>query len=291
MKIGIFPNESKDVGLVVTRRVCDYFAEKGIEPLLEEHLSYKISSSTAGRSIDHILSECEMVITLGGDGTLLNVARHAAKYNVPICGVNLGNLGFMAEIEVKRLEASLDRLIRKDYEIEERMMLEAEIKTDDDVLERYLALNDFVVTSGNFSRVMSYSLTVNDSFIDVQVADGVIISTPTGSTAYSLSAGGPVISPNVNAVVITPICAHTLHARSIVVSDRDIIKIGICDKNTDVVIAFDGQRGYKLHPGDEVTIYVAKYKTQLLRLSKYNFYDVLRSKMNERVVCNQTRID
>ncbi len=287
MKIGVFPNESKDVGLVVTRRVCDYFAEKGITALLEESIAYKISSSSAGRSVDGILSQCDLVITLGGDGTLLNIARHAAQYNVPICGINLGNLGFMAEIEVRRLEASLDRLIRKEYEIEERMMLEAVIKMDDDVIEKYLALNDFVVTSGNFSRVMSYSLTVNESFIDVQVADGVIISTPTGSTAYSLSAGGPVISPNVDAVVITPICAHTLHARSIVVSDKDIIKIGICDKNTDVVIAFDGQRGYRLHPGDEVTIYVAKLKTKLLRLSRYNFYDVLRSKMNERVVCNK----
>jgi len=287
MKIGIFPNESKDIGLVVTRRVCDYFAEKGIEPILEEGLSYKISSSKPGKNIEEILSECDLVITLGGDGTLLNIARYAAKYHVPICGVNLGNLGFMAEIEVKRLEASLDRLIRKEYVVEERMMLEAVIKMDEDILEQYIALNDFVITSGNFSRVMSYSLTVNDSFIDVQVADGVIISTPTGSTAYSLSAGGPVISPNVDAIVITPICAHTLHARSIVVSDKDTIKIDICDKNTDVVIAFDGQRGHRLHPGDEVTINMSKYKTKLLRLSKYNFYDVLRSKMNERVVCNK----
>ena len=287
MKIGIFPNESKDVGLVVTKRVCDFLTEKGIEFLLEENISYKISNSVAGRSIDHILSECEIVITLGGDGTLLKVARHAAKYNVPICGINLGNLGFMAEIEVARLEASLERLIRGEYEVEERMMLEAVIKKEDEIVEKYLALNDFVIISENFSRVMSYSLTVNHSFIDVQVADGVIISTPTGSTAYSLSAGGPVISPNVNAVVITPICAHTLHARSIVVSDRDVIEIGICDKNKEVVIAFDGQRGYKLEPGDIVTIYIAKASTKLIRLSKHNFYDVLRSKMNERVVCNK----
>ncbi len=217
---------------------------------------------------------------------MLNIARLAGQYNVPICGINLGDLGFMAEIELKKLESSLDRLISGEYEVSERSMLEAIIEKDGSIVDKYVALNDFAITSGSFSRVMSYSLTVNNSFIDVQVADGVVISTPTGSTAYSLSAGGPVISPNVNAIVITPICAHTLHARSIVVADRDIIKIGICDKNNEVTIAYDGQKGCTLNPGNEISIYLSKSTTKLIRLSKNNFFDILRKKMNQRVVCN-----
>jgi NAD+ kinase len=177
----------------------------------------------------------------------------------------------------------LEKVLTKEYRIEKRMMLEASVEKDNILLGKFTALNDIGITRGTFSRIISCSLFINDSFVDLYAADGLLICSPTGSTAYSLSAGGPIVSPLVKVLIITPICPHSLHSRSIVVSEEDTVKVEICENSTEVMLTVDGQHGYKLKPGDVVTVRKSQYNANLVKLNKRSFFDVFRRKMTERM--------
>lgn len=281
MKIGIIPNITKDKDLNVTRSILYWFANKKIELLLENDTAEKLNYGKAGMSRKELYSNSDIVIVLGGDGTILNIARQSAKYNVPLFGINLGHLGFLAEAEISNMYLSLDKLVSGNYKIEKRMMLEASFEDSTGETRELVALNDISITKGMMSRMISFSVFINNNFFELYSADGVVISSPTGSTAYSLSAGGPIVSPDLNVLVITLICPHTLHNRSIVVSERDEVRIEICEENTEVMLSVDGQDSYKLIPGEVVKVRSSSCVTNLVKLKQRSFFDVLRRKISE----------
>ena len=282
MKLGIIPNLTKDKDLNVTKSILHWFTNKDIEILLESDIAKSLDYKNNGFSRDELYSNCDVVIVLGGDGTILNIARQSSQYGVPLFGINLGHLGFLAEAEISDMYLSLEKILNRDYFIEKRMMLEACFEDSEDELKELPALNDISITKGMLSRMISFSVFINDSFFELYSADGIIISSPTGSTAYSLSAGGPIVSPDLNVLVITPICPHTLHNRSIVVSEKDEVRIEICEDNNEIMLSVDGQDSYRLNPGGIVKIRSSSCVTNLVKLKQRSFFDVLRRKISER---------
>jgi NAD+ kinase len=282
MKLGIIPNLTKDKDFNVTKSILYWFADKDIEILLEQDIAEKLDYKNKGLSSEELYSCCDVLIVLGGDGTILNIARQSSQYGVSLFGINLGHLGFLAEAEISDMYLSLEKILKGDYYVEKRMMLEASFEDSEDKLQKLPALNDISITKGTLSRVISFSVFINDSFFELYSADGIVISSPTGSTAYSLSAGGPIVSPDLNVLIITPICPHTLHNRSIVVSDKDEVRIDICEENKEIMLSVDGQDSYRLNPGRVVKVRSSSCVTNLVKLKQRSFFDVLRRKISER---------
>lgn len=283
MKIGIIPNLSKDDDLKITSYLYNWLKEKqDIEVMLDKNVASVISQSYKGCSKEFMFSTSDVVIVLGGDGTLLSVAKLAVIYDVPLFGINLGHLGFLAQAEVSNMFEELDKFLSGEYTIEKRMMLEAKIEKDNIQSENFIALNDIGIARGPLSRILRYKIFVNNNFVDLYAADGLVISSPTGSTAYSLSAGGPIVSPDADVLIITPICSHTLHSRSIIISSNDVVRIETCASNIEVMLSVDGQHGYKLKSDDVVTIRKSPHYTSLIKLKQRNFFEVLREKISEK---------
>lgn len=279
--VGIYPNMVKKDLVDITENLITWFQDRNYSVLLPEETALLLSKPYLSGDTDNLASKIDVAITLGGDGTLLNVARQMAPFEIPVLGINMGHLGFLTEVELSDLYSDMECFDKKDYTIDIRMMLEANVVRDKNVLERFLALNDVVITKGPFARLIRLQTYADDSYIDTYPADGLIISTPTGSTAYSLSAGGPIIKPDMNLLLLTPICPHTLQSRSIVISKDDTIKVKLLTENSEVMLTVDGQQGYELSPGDQVIVRKSRYFTRLIRIKKRSFYDVLRKKLSE----------
>jgi len=280
-RIGIIPNLSKDNNLHLTESITKWLLDNNQEVLINNGIAIKLGKPELGTKNEDIYMNSDFIIVLGGDGTLLNIARQSAYYEVPLFGINLGHLGFLTEVEAEEMFPALEKLIKGEYEIEKRMMLEATVETDNIQKEKSVALNDIGITKGPFSRIIRMGIYINDDFVDLYSADGVVISSPTGSTAYSLSAGGPIVSPDVEVMIVTPICPHILHSRSIVVSNNDEVKVEVCNNNNEVMLTVDGQQGYKLLPKDTIIVNKSAFSTRLIRIKKRSFYDVLRKKLSE----------
>ena len=218
-------------------------------------------------------------MSIGGDGTLLGVCRRYGAMAVPVCGINIGTLGFMADIELSELETKLQKLLDGDYRIEHRLLLAGFAKSDGE--ERFLghAINDVVITKGGVARMLHLGLSINDSHLMDYKADGVIVSSPTGSTAYSLSAGGPIMSPSIQALLVTPICAHTFNIRPLVVGEDDVVHIKIAAIHQDILVTFDGQESFRLLPGDEVTVMKSTVQAGIIKFEDKDYYQILRTKL------------
>ncbi len=229
--------------------------------------------------INKISSKTDMAISLGGDGTILKTARNVCGRNVPVLGVNMGQMGFLTEADVSSWVGHLDKLLAGKADIEERMMLEAETVPKKAKKSKYLALNDVVVKNGRTARVIKLTLEINGKPVANYVADGLIVSTPTGSTAYSLAAGGPIVKPTLPIIVATPICPHTLTFRPLVVSSEDELVIRVDSNHNEVVLSMDGQESVSLDMGDKVIIRKSKHVLKLVTNSKKNYYRVLRAKL------------
>ncbi len=223
----------------------------------------------------------DLIVVLGGDGTLLSTARRTAGLRIPILGVNMGHLGFITDMEMQDLFPRLDQLVRGDYLVEPRMMLDAEVRRDGRSVARFLALNDAVVTKGPLSRMITLEAYVGNEYLAAYRADGIIISTATGSTAYSMSAGGPIVSPELDLMIVTPICPHTLSARPIITSDRHAIRIVLKSDPLDVMLTIDGQTGFALQKDDEVLVVRAVAAANLVRLRGRPFFEIVRLKLRE----------
>lgn len=225
-------------------------------------------------SLTNLVNAASFVIAIGGDGTLLKCARFYAPYKVPVLGINIGRLGFLAQVNTDEIDSCIEKLISGQYKIEKRMMLSAQ---DDSVL----ALNDIVIKGDSFSRTSKLFLSINDKIVCDYLADGIIVSTPTGSTAYTLSAGGPVIVPDIDAMVIVPICAHTLTSRPLVIPAGDVVKITSCSNCNSLRLAADGQNTVDIQKNDSVEIKKSNICAQLVVLDKENndFYSILREKL------------
>lgn len=279
--LGLYPNVNKKNLTKLVSGLISWLESRSYSVVLPKDIADVLDISEHSLETEEFFRKIDVAVTLGGDGTLLNVARHVAPYEIPILGINLGHVGFLTEIEVADLYPDLERFSKNSYTIDYRMMLETEVVRDGEVLKKFLALNDAVVTKGPFARLIRLKTYANDDYIDTYPADGLIIATPTGSTAYSLSAGGPIIHPNMNLLLLTPICPHTLRSRSIVVSESDIIKVKLLADHPEIMLTVDGQQGYKLLPGDQIIIKKSNFLTRLIRLKERSFYDVLRKKLSE----------
>ncbi len=278
-QIGIWPNLDKEGALKITRELVDWLSGRDCRPWLPADVAGAIGRDDLGAPDLKWAAEVDFVVALGGDGTLLQAAKEMASLAKPVLGVNLGHLGFLTEVEVRDLFPALSSILRGEYIIEERMMLEAEVVHEGESVKRFLALNDVVVAKDSFARMMLVETYIDDTLAASYPADGLIISSPTGSTAYSLSAGGPVVNPKVDVIIITPICPHTFYARSMVVAEDERIRVQIFTSHKQGMLTVDGQIGFELRPEDTVYVQKATLKARLIRRPGWSFYDVLRKKL------------
>lgn len=238
------------------------------------------------------LSDLELMVVLGGDGTLLQAARYVSRYQIPLLGVNMGRLGFLTEIGIQDMEHAIARISAGEYHLDERMMLKTVIeeKGSAPVLCES-ALNDVVLTHADIARIIHIEAVANDQLVGVYPADGMLVSTPTGSTAYSLSAGGPVIDPMLRCLLLTPVCAHTLTARPIVLSAEDRIRMRVTKGNERCVLTVDGQLTYEVSPKAQVYVCVAAHNATFIRFEQRNFFSLMQRKLSERLTFDGGKVE
>lgn len=278
-KIGVYAKKNHPDVEQIALMICERFRNTGIEVLLEDSLAEQIGQVN-GFSGEEIPELADVIIVLGGDGTLISVARLVDGRNVPIVGVNLGRLGFLTEVTRDELPEMLDRLARDDYQVSDRMMLDASIIRDGQVVGKYTVLNDVVINKGALARIIDLETYLDGRHLSSYKADGLIISTPTGSTGYSLAAGGPIIYPEINSLLISPICPHMLTNRPIVVWSRSVIEIKVKFEDDVVFFTADGQVGRKLVPGDRVEVRRSASRTRLVNSPSKDYFEVLRTKLS-----------
>lgn len=280
-KIGLIPNLEKDRDLEVTKRLIRHLLLKDCQPQLAQKVAQAYGLETFACEDETLYRDSDFIISLGGDGTLLGVGRKAAKYNTPILGVNLGTLGFLTAEEKNLGEYAIDRVLEGTYKCEKRMMLETSIAVGKDRIVGITALNDICITRGHLYKILEFNVFVNDEYVDTLRADGVIICTPTGSTAYNLSAGGPVLKADAEIIAITPIAAHTLTSRSIVIAAEDVVTVEVNPReDTPFTISADGQESWTLEGQVVIQIRRSKEYTTIMKTNPQNFYNVLRHKLS-----------
>lgn len=280
-RVGIIINLRKDRGGKILGLLIEWFKKREIEAIMPQ-LSGKESGLSKLRCPgSDFVRKVDMVVTLGGDGTLLGAARQVADVGVPILGVNMGHLGFLTDLEIPDLFPCLERLFQGDYEVEERMMLTIEVRRAGSCIASFYALNDAAITKGPLSRIIRLETYVGDEYIATYRADGIIVASPTGSTAYSLSAGGPLVDPHLKVMIITPICPHTLYARPLVLADHQVVRIILKSEQPEVMLTIDGQIGYPLQKKDQIVVRKADVCAKLVKVRKRTFFEVLRLKLRE----------
>ena len=278
MKIGIIGKTNLKQTFDITKELCEWLNEKGVEVYLEKELSKKIKSQKSATRAK-IPELVDIILVLGGDGTFLSVARLACKHGTPILGVNLGGLGFLTEITVDEIYPMMERIIQGDYEIENRKMLSTTIKRGSENAGTYDVLNDVVINKGAVARIIDLAIYIDGSHVTTYKADGIILSTPTGSTAYSLSAGGPIVSPGLPVIIVTPICPHTLTNRPLIVPSDVMIEIKVTPQEPDTYLTLDGQIGVKLRTGDIVEVRKSDTSAKLIKSPFRDFFTILKTKL------------
>lgn len=271
----IVANTEKDIGYHVAKQIKSYLTEHGKSARI-------VSDAIAVKGEE----DMDLAIILGGDGTMIQAAKALTELSLPMMGINLGTLGFLTEIEKPNMFAVLDEVMEGNYNIQERIALTGTARTGNEKKPLGLAVNDCIIGKRGFGRMITTSVYVNDELVDNYVADGVLIATPTGSTAYNLSAGGPVLSPAMEGIIITPICPHSLNKRSIVVSADDRIKVCVGktrEEMTDLAtVSVDGQLLSDAETNDTIEIEKAKKRIQVVRVSDTGFFERMRSKLNRK---------
>jgi len=272
----IITNEIKDKDLAVTRQ---------LQGIIEKHGGSSHVFLCNQNGIEKQKANADCVLVLGGDGTLLSVAREVADMRVPVLGINLGNLGFLAEVEINRMDEAIGRLMAGDYLTEERMMLDGTIVHEGEEISISSALNDITLTRCGSLQIIRYSIYVNGKFLCNMSADGVIVATPTGSTGYNMSAGGPIAEPGAKLLMLTPICAHTLNSRSIILRSDDVVEIvinsGKDGSDLTVEASSDGNEKVMMTTGDTLRICKSGKSTTIVKLDERSFLEALHRKMSE----------
>ena len=276
------PNPYRDKNFQTVRTAMKVLKDAGMEPKLclpfEVDRSYELPKDLRFHKLDRELQNAELVICFGGDGTILHMAKAATRKNVPILGVNIGTMGFMAELERTELD-QLARLASDDYTLDKRMMLDVVVQRDRDIIFHDIGLNDVVITKGAIARIAHLAVKCDGVEAMQCGGDGIIVATPTGSTAYSLSAGGPIVEPEANNILITPICAHDVMSRCIVASDKRVITVELVhNARRNAYLSVDGGKALRLNMGDVATVRRSNLETKLVRLKDRSFYDVVNMK-------------
>ncbi|ABA89566.1 polyphosphate/ATP-dependent NAD kinase [Syntrophotalea carbinolica DSM 2380] len=278
-RIGIYAKCNHPDAVMVARDVVGWLRGRGLEVFLEKKLAQDVGDAEQSHDRGSIPGMVDLIIVLGGDGTLISVARQVCGRDVPILGVNLGSLGFLTEITRGELYLSLEKVLKGEFSLSDRMMLEAVVWRHGLEAGRFSVLNDVVINKGAIARIIDMEVSVDTAYLTTFKSDGLIIATPTGSTAYNLSAGGPIISPGLHCLVVTPICPHMLANRPLIVSDTACIRIEMKLRDQDVVLTADGQVGMALEAGDVVEIRKADRCTRLIKSPSKEYFEVLRTKL------------
>lgn len=285
MKIAIVVNLSKEKAIPCAKEVSILMLGKNADVYMLSDCTphFKGIQITYFNTIELLFENCDMAITVGGDGTIIHAAKYAAKYEVPLIGVNVGRLGFAADVEPEEI-SKLSRLISGDYLTEKRFLLDVEV-VKGGISKNYLAVNDAVIARGQFSKIIDLHLSLNGEEISKYRADGLLFSTPTGSTAYSLSAGGPILAPQMECILLTPVCPHSLFSRSVLFSGDSTLSVKVKIPNDcSCILTIDGEKNVDILADDMVIIKKSELQLQFVSLHKRNFYNLLNQKLKEREI-------
>ena len=281
-KVILTPNPYRDKNFQTVREALEVLKKAGVETRLclpfEVDRSYELPRDLRFSRLDRELPTADAVICFGGDGTILHIAKAATRQGIPILGVNIGTMGFMAELESSEL-SMLSKLASDDYSLDERMMLDVTVHRDRDIIFHDIALNDVTITKGAVARIVHLGVHCDGVQAMECGGDGIILATPTGSTAYSLSAGGPIVEPEAHNILITPICAHEVGSRCMVASEKRVITVNLTrNARRSAYLSADGGKALRLNMGDVATIRKSALTTKLIRLKERSFYDVVNTK-------------
>lgn len=283
-RIGIIAKQNKPEAIPLITHLIEHLRLKDVDFYIEDSVGKGLPAFPRGIRLnlirkEEIPSQVEVVIVLGGDGTLLSVARLVGKYKVPILGVNLGGLGFLTEITLKELDKVLEKVIEGDFIVDERVALRAAVLRRGEKMADFTVLNDAVINKGALARIIDLETSINGEYLTTFKSDGLILSTPTGSTAYNLSAGGPIIYPSLHCIIITPICPHTLTNRPIVIPDDVTIHVVLKTTQQEVLLTLDGQQGFMLEYEDVVEVKKSETGILLIKSPYRHYFELLREKL------------
>jgi NAD+ kinase len=278
-RVGIISKPRKSEVREVVPRLLEWLKERQVEACIDKETGAILETNSRCLTRNEMPAQVDLIIVLGGDGTLLATARALNRRPVPILAVNLGGLGFLTVITREELYPTLEQVLAGNYQSERRVQIEGEIVRADEALSSFLALNDVVLNKGAIARILDFNVLVDGQFVSSYKSDGLIVSTPTGSTAYSLAAGGPVIAPTVGAFIITPICAHTLTNRPLVVPDSVTVEVVLKTERESAYLTVDGQMGIAARSDDIVRIRKSGSYVELIQPKQKNYFEILRQKL------------
>lgn len=282
-KFYVIANSQKDMDFAMADKISEYIIAKGGTCVCQKRDIGKegIKYNSADASLIPEGTEC--VIVLGGDGTLIQAARDLSSINVPVFGINIGTLGYLTEIDMEQAFPAIDRIMADEYNIDTRMILRGRVYRGDDKLYSDIALNDIVINRMGSLKIINFDIFVNGEYLITYPADGLIVSTPTGSTAYNLSAGGPIVRPQTDCIVMTPVCPHVLNKSSVIFGGEDVLEVRMTQSGSGVeerVVTFDGTDYINLVSGDRIVISRSDTRASLIRIGKHNFLQILRNKLS-----------
>lgn len=285
MKTAVVVNLSKEEAISCAGEISLLMLSKNAEVFMISECApfYKGVKISFTDTIEELFKVCDIAITVGGDGTIIHAAKYAARFDKPLIGVNVGRLGFAADIEIDGI-SELTRILNGDYSVEERILFDVEV-IKNGVSKNYLAVNDAVIARGQLSRIIDLQVTLDDEEIAKYRADGLLFSTPTGSTAYSLSAGGPIIAPQLDCILMTPVCPHSLFSRSVIFSGSSVLTVSVkIPSECCCVLTIDGEKNVDILAEDTVKIRKSDLKLKFVSINKRNFYRKLNEKLKEREI-------
>jgi NAD+ kinase len=277
--IGIISRPRRSNLSEVVPPLLAWLKDRGIHVVYDQETASSLSEPSEGRSREQVAAASDLLLVLGGDGTLLAAARVAAPRGIPILPINMGSLGFLTSFMLEELYPALEDILAGRLTISERVMLHAELQRSGKTLDKQTVLNEVVINKGALARMIELELSIDKDFVCRYRADGLIVASPTGSTAYSLSAGGPIVHPSVEAFIITPICPHTLSDRPVVVGDISVIEVKLSAGTESVFLTLDGQKGIPLQATDRVRISRAQQRLKLIQTPNKSYFEILRNKL------------
>jgi NAD+ kinase len=277
-KVGIIANSSKESAVDYTCRLGEWLIERGLDVVLDEEIAEKAMAYN-GVAREELADLVDIIVVFGGDGTLLVASRSVRGRDVPIVGVNLGGFGFMTVVNLSELFSAMELILAGDYTTSKRMMLDVILEHGQGQVEKHSVLNDVVINRGHLSRMINLETFVDDQYLSTFKADGLIISTPTGSTAYSLSAGGPIVLPDLNSIIINPICPHTLTNRPIMLPPDAVVKVVLWAAEENAAATFDGQVSAIMKSGDAIEVKMSNDYINLINSPYHNYLEILRTKL------------
>ena len=277
-KIGIVANVAKEKSSEYALRLKKWLLDRGVQVFLDEAVAYRIGESE-GMERGKLAAASDLIVVFGGDGTMLRAARAVCGHDIPILGINIGGLGYLTEVNLNEMTDAMEHILKSDFRTEQRMMLDIAITRRGDQAGEGTVLNEVVINRDNLSRIVELETAVNGRHLATFKADGLIIATPTGSTAYSLSAGGPIIFPEQNAMILNPICAHTLTNRPVVLPEDVAVQVVLWTKEQGATLTLDGQVSYTLASGDTISVRKSSYVTTLVASPHRDYLEILRTKL------------